>query len=607
MIKRFFSGLWRAITVVRLALANLLFIGMLVILYFVWTDAPAPLPEKAALLLDPVGRVVDQRTRVEAASLLVEADPASHEVLLSDLIDSVELAAEDDRISALVMDLRGLMGIGQSKTSELAEAIERFRQTGKPIVAYGDYYSQDQYRLAVEADSVLLHSYGGIALEGFAVYMSYLAEALEKASVTVNVFRAGEFKSIAEPFLRSDMSDGERAVTQAWLDDVWAAFTTRVEERRGLPDGSIDALLNDYPAQLAGAGGDPAQLAIDAGLVDQVLDREAQQMYLKRIVGAQTEDGRAALIPFDAYVSRMRPSFARRSADTVAIVTAQGNMVPGDQPPGVIGADSMVDQLRVAEERDGTRAIVVRISTGGGSVFASEVIREEMARIRDSGIPLVVSMGNIAASGGYYIATAADLIVATPTTVTGSIGVFAAFPTAERLFERGGIYTDGVGTTPLAGGLRLDRPMAPEIRASAQIAVDDTYEKFLAHVMESRGLDRSNLDEVAQGRVVSAQDAQSAGLVDKLGSLKQATEEAAILAGLSEGDYEVIEILPNFSPRDLLLQRLSDTLGAGVMSRLGLDAVALTAWLEPVTSTVELVEGFKDPRHMYMRCLACEH
>ena len=607
MIKRFFSGIWKAITVIRLALANLIFIGVLVILYFVWTDSPAPLPERAALLLDPVGRVVDQRTRVEAASLLVEADPASQEVLLSDLIDSVELAAKDDRITALVMDLRGLMGIGQSKTSELAEAVERFRETGKPIVASGDYYSQDQYRLAVEADTVLVHSYGGIALEGFAVYMNYLAEALEKASVTVNVFRAGEFKSIAEPFLRSDMSDGERAVTQAWLDDVWAAFTTRVEERRGLADGSVDALLNDYLAQIAAAGGDPAKLALNAGLVDEVMDRDAQQQYLKRIVGAQDEEGRAAVIPFDAYLSRMRPSFALPGANTVAIVTAQGNMVPGDQPPGVIGADSMVEQLRVAAERDGTSAIVVRISSGGGSVFASEIIREEMARIRDSGIPIVVSMGNVAASGGYYIATAADLIVATPTTVTGSIGVFAAFPTAERLFERGGIYTDGVGTTPIAGGLRFDRPMAPEIVESVQISVDDTYEKFLAHVMESRGLDRTTMDGIAQGRVLSAEDAQAAGLVDKLGSLNLATKEAATLAGLADDDYEVIEILPNFSPRDLLVQRLSDTLGAGVMNRFGLGAVALTGWLEPVTSTIELIEGFQDPRNMYMRCLACEH
>ncbi|MDP5054112.1 MAG: signal peptide peptidase SppA [Congregibacter sp.] len=602
MIKRFFVALWRGLTVLRLALANLVFIAVLVVLWLVFTAKPDPLPDRAALLLDPTGQVVDERSRVEAASLIFEQAPGSGEALLMDLIDSVELARTDERISALVLQLGGLASIGQSKTTELAEAIARFRQSGKPVVAVGDYYSQDQYRLAVEADTLLMHPFGAVALEGFSVYINYFAEALEKLSVTMHVFRAGEFKSIAEPFLRNDMSAGEQAVTKAWLDDLWGAYAESVEERRKLEPGALNALLNNYPQRLREVKGNAGQLALQAGLIDELLDRSQQDAYLTSLVGAQDPEGGYAAVSFSQYLRRMRPTLELPNLPTVAIVTAQGMMLPGEQPPGTIGSDTLSRLLRDTAAREGTKAIVLRVTTGGGSVFASELIRAEIARIRQRGMPVVVSMGSIAASGGYYIATAADKIIATPTTITGSIGVFAAFPTVERLLVKGGITTDGVGTTALAGGLRPDRGLDPAVADILQQSVDDMYTQFVALVAESRAIDVQALDGLAQGRVWSASDALEARLIDGLGSLDFAVKEAAALAALAEDGYSVISITPEFSPRELFLQQISDRIGAGRLLALP----GLKHLLGPVQQSVDFLESFVDPGHYYMRCLVCE-
>lgn len=605
MIKRLLRGLWNGVTLVRVALANLLFLALLLVLWIVLTDRPEPLPERAALLLEPRGVVVDERTRIDASGLLLPVDNVDREVLLADLIDSVDMARDDERIVALVLDLDQMVSIGQSKSWELGEAIARFRETGKPVVAVGDYFTQDQYRLAVEADTLLIHPYGTVALEGYGVFGNYFAEALEKLSVSVHVFRAGEFKSIAEPLLRRDMSDGEREITARWLGDLWTSYTDTVEARRQLEPGSVNALLNHYDERLREAGGDSAKLVLDAGLVDDLLHREQRDAYLAALVGATDDKGRYQAVPFEHYVRRERPRLLLPGRETVAIVTAQGSIMPGEQPAGRIGGDTLARRLRETAERDGTRAIVVRVSSGGGSVFASEVIREEMARIRDEGMPVVVSMGNVAASGGYYIATAADRVVATPMTITGSIGVFAAFPTVDRLLARGGVFTDGVGTTAIAGGLRPDRPLSPLVADALQQSVDDLYERFLGLVMEARGMDRATVDSLAQGRVLSAGRAMRDGLVDQLGSLDTAVAEAAKLAGLTEGDYDVIAIEPPFDSRQILMQQLGNVLGQRSNGLAGYIAPLVATFGEPLNRAADLIESLDDPRHLYMRCLVC--
>lgn len=607
-MSRFFSALWRAITLLRLGLTNILFLASLVILWIVLRGgAPTPLPDRAALLLDLQGRVVDQPQPVQPLAAL-GGGGATREMRIGDLIDAVDYARKDERITSLVMDVDGLVYIGQSKAIELAAALARFRETGKPVIAVGDYYTQDQYRIAVEADEILMHPMGAVALEGYAVYINYFAEALEKLSVTMHVFKAGEHKSIAEPLLRSDMSDGEREITSRWLEQLWATYTRDIETRRELEAGSLGLLIDEYPQRLATHDGDPAALALDVGLVDQLMSRPERERYLAERVGATDDDGRFEGIAVRDYLRRMRPGALEEGSKHIAIVTAQGNMLPGEQPAGRIGGDSLSALLRQAAKQDGVAAIVLRVNTGGGSAFAGQVIREEISRIRAGGIPVVISMGSVAASGGYYIAANADRIYATEATITGSIGVFGAFPTVDRLLARGGVYTDGVGTTAVAGGLRPDRPLNPLLEGTIQQGIDKLHRDFITLVAEGRGLDESVVAPIADGRVLAAREAMSLGLVDEIGGLEDAVEGAAEIAGLD--DYQLIEVLKPLSPQQLLMQRLSNLVQThDLQGTAGTRYTGLTGparyWLAPVAETAELLSSFADPHHLYMRCLQC--
>lgn len=606
-LRRFFSGLWNVITRVRQALANILFLVMLVALYFLFTSGgPEPLPEQAALLLNPAGRVVDQRSPVDPLqALLAEPNPASHEVALRDILDAIDYAAEDEAINALVLELDNLVAVGISKTSEIAGALERFRATGKPIIARGDYFTQDQYLLASQADTLIMHPLGAVALEGFSSYRNYYSEALDKLSINMHVFKAGEHKSIAEPFLRNDMSPGEREITARWLGQLWQQFVERVEQRRELEPGAVSAYVNDYAQRLANYSGDAARTALEAGLVDQLLPHRASNDYVADIVGARNEDDHYEAVQFEHYVSRKRPlQLSPMAGERVAVVVAEGNIVPGEQPPGSIGGDSLARLIAQAADGDGVKALVLRVNSGGGSVFASEVIRQAVLEVQAKGLPVVVSMGSIAASGGYYISASADLIYATPATITGSIGVFAAFPTIERTLERLGVHTDGVGTTELAGSLRIDRPLNEQLSSALTSSVEFTYRNFLQLVAEGRGMSVEGVDAIAQGRVWSAADAKAEGLVDELGSLADAVDAAGKLAGLE--DFEVEYVRLPLSPRELLLQQLSRrvALWLGPLVQNPVPPGADMLW-QPVAQAAALVSSLRDPGHLYMRCIHC--
>lgn len=604
--RRFLRGLWNTITRIRMALANIFFLLMLVALYFVFAGgAPQPLPEKAALLFNPMGSIVDQVSPMDPLqALLSEPSPADHEIALRDVIEAIETARDDPAINSLVMDLSYLMSIGISKTQELVDVLEAFRASGKPIVATGDYYTQDQYLLASYADEILVHPLGGVGLEGYALYPNFYRDALEKLSVNVHVFRAGEHKSAVEPFMRNDMSQGEKEVNLAWLQDLWQQYTGSVEQQRDLPLGAVDDYVNNFASRLEASGGDTAAAALEAGLVDQVISRSAANDYLAQMVGATNEDDLFEAVPFDHYLARKRPvQLPTKKGDRVAVITAQGNMLPGDQPPGTIGGDSLAHLIRSTGEEEGVAAIVLRINTGGGSLFASEIIRQALLDVRAEGTPVVVSMGAVAASGGYYIAAEADEIFATPSTITGSIGVFAAFPTFEELMERGGIHTDGVGTTELAGSLRLDRSLHPQIEASLNASIGFAYQSFLQIVAQGRDMSPEEASAAAEGRVWSAQDALEIGLVDSMGDLEDAIAAAAARADLD--DYEVDYILPSLSPAEMVLQQMAERVGGLQFWRSSSSLATLNRLIQPLTDAADEIASLQDPRHIYMRCLSC--
>jgi protease-4 len=606
LLRRVFSAIWNGITRVRLALSNILFLLFIALVYFVYLGGPEESPpEKAALLLNLAGTVVDQKSQVEPLqALLGEPAPEDREVLLRNIIDAINYAKDDPAINSLVMELDKLGYVGISKTQEIAEAMEAFKQSGKPVVAVGDFFSQDQFLLASYADSIILNSYGGVGLEGYSSYRNYYRDTLEKMLVNVHVFHAGEFKSIAEPFLRDDMSPGEKLVTERWLEVLWGQYAATVETQRELPPGSVNAYVNNYAAQLAEQGGNAAVLALETGMVDELLNRSEANDYLVELVGASNEDGLYEAVFFERYLRRQRPTqLTEIEGERVAVITAAGNIVPGDQPPGSIGGDSLANLIATTADKDGVRAIVLRVNTGGGSVFASEVIRQELLRTQALGIPVVVSMGAVAASGGYYIAAEADEIWATPSTITGSIGVFAAVPTFERLLERIGVYTDGVGTTDLAGSLRLDRPLNPQVEEIIRSGVGFSYDHFRQLVAEGRDMTAQEVDSLAEGRVWSAPDALENGLLDGIGSLADAIDAAAARAGLEDYKVDYIEI--PLSPRDLFMQTLADRVGSlRLWSSSGLSA-SLNSVLAPVADAAAELAALKDPRHLYVRCLSC--
>ncbi|MEP4147563.1 MAG: signal peptide peptidase SppA [Halioglobus sp.] len=606
LLRRVFGGIWNAITWFRLALTNLLFLAMLAIIYFVYfADSAEPLPEQAALLLNPMGTIVDQKSPVDPLqTLIAEPSPVDHEVLVRDVIEAIRLAKDDDRINSLVMELDLLMYVGISRTQEIVVALEEFKASGKPVVAVGDYYSQDQYLLASYADELIAHPMGGAALEGFSVYQNYYAEALDKLSVSMHIFRAGQYKSASEPFLRSDMSTDEKGVALQWLEDLWGRYTSSVEANRELPNGAIDAYVNGFATRMVDGNGDSAKDALDAGLVDQLLTRSQANEYLADMVGARNEDGVYEAIAFEEYLWHERMlELPVTSESKIAVIVAQGNMLPGEQPPGTIGGDSLARMISKTAAEDDVEAIVLRVTTGGGSMFASEIIRQQILEVRANGTPVVVSMGSIAASGGYYIAAAADEIFATSTTITGSIGVIALFPTLENLMQRGGIYTDGVGTTSLAGSLRLDRPLNPDLAQALQAGVTHAYQTFLEVVADGRTMGLDEVTTAAEGRVWSASDALSLGLVDQLGDLDDAIEAAAGLADLDEFQVDYIE--QPLSPSELFFQQLAERMGSiGVLPRSNAVSSLLNL-SRPVLDATELLGSLQDPKHIYMRCLAC--
>jgi len=605
-LRRLLSAVWRGITRIRLAMSNILFLLMIAIIYFVYMGgAPQPLPEKAALLLNISGTVVDQKSAVNPLqALLGEPTPEQHEVLLRDVIEAINYAAKDPAINSLVMELDALMYLGISKTQEIARALESFRTSGKSIVAVGDYFTQDQYLLASYADTVIVHPLGGVALEGYSSYRNYFREALEKISVNVHIFRAGDHKSAVEPFIRDDMSPGEKELTSRWLDDLWGQYAKIVETQRKLGSGAVNDYVNNFTERLQSQGGDAAQAALEAGLVDKVLGRSEGNDYLVNLVGASNEDDLYEAVEFERYVAHKRPLLLRAlEGDRIAVITAEGNIVPGEQPPGSIGGDSLAQLIRDTAATDGVKAIVLRINSGGGSMFASEIIRQQVLHAREKGLPVVVSMGAVAASGGYYIAADADEIWATPSTITGSIGVFAAFPTFEDLLQRVGIRTDGVGTTELAGSLRADRPLNPELVAALTSGVEFAYNSFVQIVAEGRQLSVAEVDPLAQGRVWSANDALQKGLVDKVGSLGDAIAAAAVRAQLK--DYEVDYVEQQLSPRELLLQQLASGVGSLHVWTGSAASTALSGVLGTVREAAQELGSLQDPRHLYMRCIAC--
>jgi protease-4 len=549
-ISRFFLGLWRLVDGFRKVVLNLVFffILYLVILAIIDSDETLIIQPDTALVLRPQGDVVEEYSGTPLDFALEQATGAGRsETRLRDLTAAIRRAADDDRIVRLVIDPAYLWRIGLASLHELEAAIADFKATGKPVVALADMLNQQQYFLAALADEVWLNPKGIVWVDGFSAYRNFYAEGLDKLEVEVNLFRAGKYKSAMEPWVRSDMSPEAKENNLFWIGNLWQQYLETISRHRGIPLEDLSRAVNQFADRLDAADGDFAQFALEIGLVDRLLSRpEAHLELAQRGAAGEGSEG-FRQVGFENYLAITGLKARAAAPGKVVIVVAEGEIVRGVQPQGMVGAVTLAEKLRGLADDPKAKAVVVRIDSPGGDSFAAEKIRREIQALRELGKTVVVSMGNVAASGGYWIAMAADEVWASPSTITGSIGVYGILPTFARPLEKLGIRTDGVGTTPLAGKLRLDRPLDPDLRRIFQHATDRTYEDFITLVAESRRMNTQDVLSVAQGRVWSGIQAKERGLVDHTGTLQDAVDAAARIAGLGadyETGYEERELSP---------------------------------------------------------------
>ncbi len=604
-LKGVFGLLWGILEGLRKVLHLLL---LLVIFGFVLaalhTSIPV-VPRSAALVIAPEGELVEQLAGDPVRRVFGQASggPAP-ETLLKDVIDGIEAAKGDPRIKLIVLDLGNLGTSGLSKLQEIGAALRDFRATGKRVVVAADSLDQTQYYLAAQAGEVYLDPLGLVYVDGFSYYRMFLKEAIDKLGVDVNVFRAGTFKSYTDQFSRADMAPSEREETSVWLKSLWSAYTQDVARARSLPVNALDDYIAEEPAALAAANGDAAKLALQRGLVTALKSRRQLADELKGLVGEDQDTHSFNSVGLSPYLVSVRSKHVlhAKAAARVGIVVASGEILDGHQPPGSIGGESTSDLLRQARYDDTVKAVVLRVDSPGGSMFASEQILREVQGLRKAGKPVVVSMSTYAASGGYYIAAAANQIFASPTTLTGSIGVFSVVPTFQRSLEKLGVTVDGLGTTPLAGDMRQDRALGAPGRQILQSSVDHAYAEFLRRVGDGRKKSVEDVDKIAQGRVWAGVDAQRVGLVDHLGGLQDASDAAAKLAQLG-ADYGVDYVEPDMSLREQLMMQLrSESLAVARMVGLTAPRSDLERVLDPVLAQARAIAALNDPRGLYAYC-----
>jgi protease-4 len=559
-ITRLLRFFWMLLDGIRKVLHLVLLLVLFAVVIAAFSSGKAPvLPGTAALLIAPQGELVEQLSEGPLDQAVAEAmGQRSAETRVRDVVDAIHHAKSDSHIKALVMRLDEMSGAGIAKLEEVADAVRDFKQSGKQVIAYGQYYDQQQYYLAAQADQIYLDPHGVVLIDGFAHYRQYYKDAIEKLGINVNVFKAGKFKSFAEQYTRNDMSAEDREATVLWLKSVWGSYQENVTKARGLEANAISDYVEQlYPA-LQATQGDFAKLAVQRRLVTDLKTQADVDAQLRDLVGEDDDTHVYNQIDVSDYlkVTQAQRLLQRHSRNKIGVVVAEGEIVDGKRTAGTVGGDSMVELLRDARFDDDIKAVVLRINSPGGSVMASELIRREVDELKKAGKPVIASMSSVAASGGYYIAMDADEIWSNPVTITGSIGVFAIVPTFDRTLGKLGISTDGVGTTSLAGAMQLDRPLGDNVKKILQLSVEHEYAQFVDHVAQSRNKPFDEIDNIAQGRVWAAPEALDRGLVDKLGLLQDAVKAAAQRAKLGN-DYQIDYIEANLSWRQELAQQIS--------------------------------------------------
>lgn len=545
---RVIRGFWRALDFSRRFVFNLIFLFILIAIFAAVGKGSQPVIEKTALVLNPEGAIVEQYTVDPASRMLSKAfGEETGEVQLRDIVRAIDVAANDGNIQRLVIVPDGILSVGMAQLHEIAAAIGRFRASGKPVIAFSEGMDQSGYFLAAQADKVYLDPDGGMIMQGLGRYRTYFKDGLDKLGIDMKLFRVGEFKSAGETYILNQQSPEAREADLYWMSDVWQRYLVEIGARRKLTPAVITAQIESAVDGLKAVDGDLAKFALANRWVDALKTRDEFRKELIAAGALDEEEKSFRQIGFSAYAEQAEALDVTKLGDGVAVVVAQGEIVYGEQPPGLVGGESVAQLIEDAREDENIKALVLRVDSPGGGVFPSEQIRREVALTKAAGKPVIVSMGNVAASGGYWISMNADQIIADPSTITGSIGIFGLIPNAVGTMEKLGLNTDGVGTTWLANAGDPTQPWDPRVGEIIQTTINHGYAKFIGNVAQARKKTVGAVDEVARGRVWSGEQARARGLVDRMGTLREAIALAGERAKLGK-DFPVRYIEKELSP-----------------------------------------------------------
>ncbi|WP_153914724.1 signal peptide peptidase SppA [Shewanella sp. TC10] len=605
LIKRIFTLIWKTINGIRKIILNLIFFGFIAIIVVALSaDDEIVVPEQSALVLNLAGSIVDQKRHVdpiEAVFKQSKTDDPNGEILLSNIVYVIDSATQDPRINTIVLKMGNLRSGGISKMTAIGEALNKFKAADKTVVAFGNSYEQNQYFLASYADEIYLNNKGAVSLEGLSSYRLFYKSALDKLNVSTHVFRVGTFKSAVEPYIRDDMSAPAKEASSALLNDIWQNYESIVASNRNINEYDIVLNPQRYLTELDKVSGDSAQLALNMNWVDELVSDEAFRLAMVEKVGQNTDGESFKQITFSEYYSAVQPVPSLIEQDSVGIIVAKGNILNGKQPAGQIGGESTSALLKKARFDDKVKAVVLRVDSPGGSAFASEKIRQEVIALKDAGKPVVVSMGSLAASGGYWISASADYIYATPTTLTGSIGIFGMFATFENVLANWGINSDGVSTSEWAG-ISATRALDPNVSAVVQRHIEHGYHEFISLVAKERDMSLEQVDRIAQGRVWSGTRATELGLVDELGDIDSAVAKAAELAEIEKFDTKLIE--RELTTEEIFVQKMLAS-ASTYLPEASTQSPMLEQLFSQWISVVEEFSMFDDPNGMYLYCEHC--
>ncbi|EBQ8804066.1 TPA: signal peptide peptidase SppA [Salmonella enterica subsp. enterica serovar Frintrop] len=607
-IAGFFKWTWRVLNFVREMVLNLFFIFLVLVGVGIWMQigngSNSEQTARGALLLDISGVIVDKpstnhRLGALGRQLFGASSDRLQENSLFDIVNAIRQAKDDRNITGIVLDLKNFTGADQPSMRYIGKALREFRDSGKPIFAVGENYSQGQYYLASFANKIWLSPQGQVDLHGFATNGLYYKTLLDKLKVSTHVFRVGTYKSAVEPFIRDDMSPAAREADSRWIGELWQNYLHTVSANRQISPQQLFPGAQAIIDGLTSVGGDTAKYALDHKLVDALASSaDVEKALTKQFGWSKTENNYRAISYYD--YSLKTPA---DTGGTIAVIFANGAIMDGEETPGNVGGDTTASQIRDARLDPKVKAIVLRVNSPGGSVNASEVIRAELAAAKAAGKPVVVSMGGMAASGGYWISTPANYIVASPSTLTGSIGIFGVINTVENSLSSIGVHSDGVSTSPLAD-ISMTKALSPEVQQMMQLSIEYGYKRFITLVADARKRTPEQIDKIAQGHVWTGEDAKANGLVDSLGDFDDAVAKAAELVKLKQWHLDYYQDEPT------VLDMVMDSMTGSVRAML---PEAIQAMLPaPLVSAANTVKAegdklaaFNDPQNRYAFCLTC--